>query len=105
VNNTKTNKIRIRLKAYDYRLLDKSVAEIVKNTKNTGAKIVGPVPLPTERTLYTVLRSPHVDKKSQDQFEMLVHKRVIDIINPTSQTTGALKKLSLPAGVHVEIKA
>ncbi|MDD3052735.1 MAG: 30S ribosomal protein S10 [Candidatus Cloacimonetes bacterium] len=105
MNNTKTNKIRIRLKAYDYRLLDKSVAEIVKNTKNTGAKIVGPVPLPTERTLYTVLRSPHVDKKSQDQFEMLVHKRVIDIINPTSQTTGALKKLSLPAGVHVEIKA
>ena len=99
------NKIRIRLKAYDYRLLDKSVAEIVKSTKNTGAKIVGPIPLPTERTLYTVLRSPHVDKKSQDQFEMLVHKRVIDIVNPTPQTTGALKKLSLPAGVHVEIKA
>jgi len=105
VNNTKKNRIRIRLKAYDFRLLDKSVAEIVKNTRNTGAKIVGPIPLPTERTVYTVLRSPHVDKKSQDQFEMLVHKRVIDIINPTPQTTGALKKLSLPAGVHVEIKA
>ena len=98
------NRIRIRLKAYDFRLLDKSVAEIVKNTKNTGAKIVGPVPLPTERTLYTILRSPHVNKKAQDQFQMLVHKRMIDIINPTPQTTAALKKLNLPAGVHVEIK-
>ncbi|MCD6177466.1 MAG: 30S ribosomal protein S10 [Candidatus Cloacimonetes bacterium] len=98
------NKIRIRLKAYDYRLLDKSVAEIIKNTKNTGAKIVGPIPLPTERSLYTVLKSPHVNKKAQEQFEMLVHKRLIDIINPTPQTTGALKKLNLPAGVHVEIK-
>ena len=99
------NKIRIKLKAYDYRLLDKSVAEIIKNTKNTGAKIVGPIPLPTEKSFYTILRSPHVDKKSQDQFEMLVHKRIIDIVNPTPQTTGALKKLSLPAGIHVEIKA
>lgn len=99
------NRIRIRLKAYDYRLLGKSVSEIIKNTRNTGAKIVGPIPLPTERTLYTVLRSPHVNKKAQDQFEMLVHKRLIDIENPTPQTTGALKKLSLPAGVHVEIKA
>ncbi|MDP8201389.1 MAG: 30S ribosomal protein S10 [Candidatus Tenebribacter burtonii] len=98
------NKIRIRLKAYDYRLLDKSVAEIIKNTKNTGAKIVGPIPLPTERSLYTVLKSPHVNKKAQEQFEMLVHKRLIDIINPTPQTTGALKKLNLPAGVHVEIR-
>jgi len=98
------SKIRIRLKAYDYRLLDKSVAEIVKNTKNTGAKIVGPIPLPTERSLYTVLKSPHVNKKAQEQFEMLVHKRLIDIINPTPQTTGALKKLNLPAGVHVEIR-
>ena len=100
----KENKIRIRLKAYDYRLLDKSVAEIIKNTKNTGAKIVGPIPLPTERSLYTVLKSPHVNKKAQEQFEMLVHKRLIDIINPTPQTTGALKKLNLPAGVHVEIR-
>jgi len=98
------NRIRIKLKAYDFRLLDKSVAEIVKSTRNTGAKVKGPIPLPTERTIYTVLRSPHVDKKSQDQFEMLVHKRLIDIVNPTPQTTGALKKLSLPAGVHVEIK-
>ncbi len=71
------NKIRIKLKAYDYRLLDKSVAEIIKNTKNTGAKIVGPIPLPTERSLYTVLKSPHVNKKSQEQFEMLVHKRLL----------------------------
>jgi small subunit ribosomal protein S10 len=101
---TVTNRIRIRLKAYDFRLLDKSVAEIIKNTKNTGAKIVGPVPLPTERSLYTILRSPHVNKKAQDQFQMLVHKRMIDIINPTQQTTVALKKLNLPAGVHVEIK-
>lgn len=100
----KTNRIRIRLKAYDYRLLDKSVAEIVKNTRDTGAKIVGPIPLPTERTLYTILRSPHVNRKARDQYEMLVHKRMIDIVNPTPQTTTALKKLNLPAGVHVEIK-
>ncbi len=99
------NRIRIKLKAYDFRLLDRSVAEIIKNTRNTGARIMGPIPLPTERTLYTVLRSPHVNKKAQEQFEMLVHKRLIDIINPTPQTTNALKKLSLPAGVHVEIKA
>ena len=100
----KANRIRIRLKAYDYRLLDRSVAEIIESTRNTGARVKGPIPLPTERSLYTVLRSPHVNKKSQDQFEMLVHKRLIDIVNPTPQTTGALKKLSLPAGVHVEIK-
>ena len=87
------DKIRIRLKAYDYRLLDKSVAEIINHTKNTGAKIVGPIPLPTNRSLFTVLRSPHVDKKSQEQFEMRVHKRIIDIVNPTSQTTGELKKI------------
>lgn len=98
------NKIRIKLKAYDYRLLDKSVAEIVRNTRNTGAKIVGPIPLPTERSFYTVLRSPHVNKKAQDQFEMLVHKRLLDIVDPTPQTTTALKKLSLPAGIHVEIR-
>ncbi len=105
MGNKTENRIRIKLKAYDYRLLDKSVAEIIKSTRNTGAKIMGPIPLPTERTLYTVHRSPHVDKKSEDQFEMLVHKRLVDIVNPTPQTTGALKKLSLPAGVHVEIKA
>ena len=99
------NRIRIKLKAYDHRLLDQSVGEIVKSTKNTGAKIVGPIPLPTDKSVYTILRSPHADKKSQDQFQMVVHKRMIDIINPTAQTTQALKKLSLPAGVHVEIKA
>jgi len=98
------SKIRIKMKAYDFRLLDKSVAEIIKSTKNTGAKIVGPIPLPTERSFYTVLKSPHVNKKAQEQFEMLVHKRLIDIVNPTPQTTAALKKLSIPAGVHVEIK-
>ena len=98
------SKIRIKMKAYDFRLLDKSVAEIIKSTKNTGAKIVGPIPLPTERSFYTVLKSPHVNKKAQEQFEVLVHKRLIDIVNPTPQTTAALKKLSIPAGVHVEIK-
>lgn len=104
MSTNELSKIRIKLKAYDYRLLDNSVMEIVKSARNTGAKIIGPVPLPTEKTVYTVLRSPHVDKKSQDQFEMRIHKRVIDIMNPTPQTTSALKKLSLPAGVHVEIK-
>ncbi|HOU71819.1 MAG TPA: 30S ribosomal protein S10 [Candidatus Syntrophosphaera sp.] len=99
------NRIRIKLKAYDHRLLDHSMSEIVKSTRNTGAKVIGPIPLPTDKTLYTILRSPHADKKSQDQFQMLVHKRLIDIMNPTQQTTNALKKLSLPAGVHVEIKA
>ncbi len=98
------NRIRIKMKAYDHKLLDKSVAEIIKSTQNTGAKIVGPIPLPSERSLYTVIKSPHVNKKSQEQFEMIVHKRLLDIINPTPQTTGALKNLSLPAGVHVEIK-
>ncbi len=104
MSDNELSKIRIKLKAYDYRLLDNSVTEIVKSARNTGAKIIGPIPLPTDKTVYTVLRSPHVDKKSQDQFEMRVHKRVIDIVNPTPQTTNALKKLSLPAGVHVEIK-
>jgi small subunit ribosomal protein S10 len=97
------NRIRIKLKAYDHRLLDQSVAEIVKSTRNTGAKVVGPIPLPTDRSVYTILRS-HPQEKS-DQFQMLVHKRLIDIVNPTQQTTNALKKLALPAGVHVEIKA
>lgn len=99
------NRIKIKLKGYDYRILDNAVAQIIDNTKSTGAKIVGPIPLPTERTLYSVLRSPHVNKKAQDQFEIKVHKRLINIVNPTAQTTGALKNLSLPAGVHVEIKA
>ena len=103
--NKGETRIRIKMKAYDFRLLDKSVSEIIKSTKNTGAKIVGPIALPTERSFYTVLKSPHVNKKAQEQFEMLVHKRLIDIVNPTPQTTAALKKLSIPAGVHVEIKA
>jgi len=98
------NKIRIKLKAYDHFLLDKSVVEIIRNTKGTGAKIIGPIPLPTRRRLYTVLRSPHVDKKSREQFEMKIYKRIIDIENPTPKTTDAIKNLNIPAGVHIEIK-
>ncbi|MBN2017707.1 MAG: 30S ribosomal protein S10 [Candidatus Cloacimonetes bacterium] len=98
------NKIRIKLKAYDHFLLDKSVVEIIRNTKGTGAKIVGPIPLPTRRRIYTVLRSPHVDKKSREQFEMRIYKRIIDIENPTPKTTDAIKNLNIPAGVHIEIK-
>ncbi len=98
------NKIRIKLKAYDHFLLDKSVVEIIRNTKGTGAKIIGPIPLPTRRKVYTVLRSPHVDKKSREQFEMRIYKRIIDIENPTPKTTDAIKNLNIPAGVHIEIK-
>jgi small subunit ribosomal protein S10 len=98
-------KIRIRLKAYDYRVLDQSTAEIVATAKRTMADIAGPIPLPTTKNKYTVLRSPHVDKKSREQFEIRTHKRRIDILNPTSQTVEALMKLDLPAGVDVEIKA
>ena len=97
-------KIRIRLKAYDHAVLDQSCKEIVQTAKRTGAQISGPIPLPTERTLYTVLRSPHVDKKSREQFEILIHKRLIDIVKATPQTIDALMKLDLPAGVDVEIK-
>jgi small subunit ribosomal protein S10 len=97
-------KIRIKLKAYDHKLLDKSVIEIVDNVKRTGAVVVGPVPLPTVLNKYCVLRSPHVDKKSREQFEMRTHKRLIDIIEPTQQTVDSLMKLDLPAGVDVEIK-
>ena len=99
-----SEKIRIRLKAYDYRLLDQSTTEIVDTAKRTGARLAGPVPLPTRRHVYTVLRSPHVDKKSREQFEMRVHKRLIDIIKSTPQTIDALMRLDLPAGVDVEIK-
>ncbi|MBS3740849.1 MAG: 30S ribosomal protein S10 [Candidatus Cloacimonetes bacterium] len=98
------NKIRIKLKAYDHFLLDKSVVEIVRNTKGTGAKIIGPIPLPTKRKVYTVLRSPHVNKNSREQFEMRIYKRLIDIENATPKTTDAIKNLSIPAGVHIEIK-
>ena len=98
-------KIRIRLKAYDYRVLDQSTAEIVDTAKRTGARVAGPIPLPTVKNKYTVLRSPHVDKKSREQFEIRTHKRLMDIIEPTQQTLDALMKLDLSAGVDVEIKS
>ena len=97
-------KIRIRLKAYDHYALDKSTKEISRTVQRSGARLVGPVPLPTKRTVYTVLRSPHVDKKSREQFETRVHKRLIEIYDSTPQTVDALMKLDLPAGVDVEIK-
>ena len=97
-------KIRIKLRAYDHRLLDQSTQEIVSAAQRTGAGINGPIPLPTATSKYTVNRSPHVDKKSREQFEMRTHKRLLDIINPTAQTVDALMKLDLPAGVDVEIK-
>jgi small subunit ribosomal protein S10 len=99
------DKIRIRLKAYDFRLLDQSTAEIVDTAKRTGANVSGPIPLPTQIQRFTVLRSPHVDKKSREQFEIRTHKRLLDILDPTQQTVDALMKLELPAGVDVEIKA
>jgi small subunit ribosomal protein S10 len=97
-------KIRIRLKAFDYKLLDQSTREIVDTAKQTGAKVVGPIPLPTQISRYTVLRSPHVDKKSREQFEIRTHKRLLDILDPTQQTIDQLMKLDLSAGVDVEIK-
>jgi len=97
-------KIRIRLKAYDHVALDRSTMEIVDTVNRTGAKIAGPVPLPTKRTVYTVLRSPHVDKKSREQFETRIHKRLIDIYDSNPQTVDSLMRLDLPAGVDVEIK-
>ena len=99
-----SQKIRIRLKAYDHRLLDQSVGEIVDTVKRTGASLVGPVPLPTSINKYTVLRGPHIDKKSREQFEIRTHKRFVDIMDPTQQTVDALMKLELAAGVDVEIK-
>ena len=98
-------RIRIRLKAYDARILDQSAREIVDTARRTGARIAGPIPLPTRRERWTVLRSPHVDKKSREQFEIRTHKRLLDILEPTTQTVDALMKLDLPAGVDVEIKA
>jgi small subunit ribosomal protein S10 len=97
-------RIRIRLRSYDHAILDKSAGEIVATAKRTGARTAGPIPLPTARTVYTVLRSPHVDKKSREQFEIRIHKRIIDIMKPTPQTVDALQKLDLPAGVDIEIK-
>lgn len=97
-------KIRIRLKAFDHRVLDQSVGEIVDTAKRTGARIVGPIPLPTTKNRFTVLRSPHVDKKSREQFEIRTHKRLLDILDPTPQTIDELMKLDLSAGVNIEIK-
>ena len=99
-----TPKIRIRLKAYDHKLLDQSAGEIVDTAKRTGAKVAGPIPLPTKINKYCVLRSPHVDKKSREQFELKTHKRLIDILDSRAATVDALTKLDLPAGVDVEIK-
>lgn len=97
-------KIRIKLKSYDHDLIDKSAEKIIRTAKSTGALVAGPIPLPTRRTVYTVLRSPHVDKKSREQFEIRSHKRLIDILNATTKTMDSLMKLELPAGVDVEIK-
>src|SRR5690606_20888092 len=97
-------KIRIRLKAFDHQILDSSAERIVETARRTGARVSGPVPLPTERNVFTVLRSPHVHKDSREQFEMRTHKRLIDILEPTPKTVDALMRLDLPAGVDIEIK-
>ena len=97
-------KIRIKLKSYDHNLIDKSAERIVRTIKQTGAVVSGPIPLPTRRTIYTVNRSPHVDKKSREQFEARIHKRLIDILSSTQKTIDALMRLELPAGVDVEVK-
>ncbi len=98
------DKIRIRLKSFDHNILDKSTGDIIRTAKGTGARISGPVPLPTEKSVYTVLKSPHVNKKAREQFESRIHKRLIDIYESTPQTVDSLMKLDLPAGVDVEIK-
>ena len=97
-------KIRIRLKAYDHKLLDQSAQEIVDTARRTGARVAGPIPMPTRISRWTVLRSPHIDKKSREQFEVRTHRRLLDILDPTQQTVDALMKLDLSAGVDVEIK-
>ena len=99
-----SQRIRIRMQAYDHRVLDQAVSEIVETARNTGSQVVGPIPLPTRVERVTVNRSPHVDKKSMDQFEMRTHKRVLDIVGPTAKTVEELKKLNLPAGVDITIK-
>jgi small subunit ribosomal protein S10 len=96
--------IRIKLKAYDHNLIDKSTEKIIRTARSTGAVISGPIPLPVKKSVYTVLRSPHVDKKSREQFETRIHKRLIDILNSTPKTIDALMKIELPAGVDIEIK-
>ena len=98
-------KIRIRLKAYDHKLLDLSASQIVDTAKRTGASVSGPIPLPTEKSVYTILRSPHVNKDSREQFEMRTHKRLIDILDATPKTVDSLMRLDLPSGVDIEIKA
>ncbi len=100
----KSNKIRIKLKAYDHKILDASSLKIIEAAKATGAKVVGPVPLPTEKQVYTILRAVHKYKDSREQFEMRTHKRLIDIINPTAKTVDTLTRLDLPSGVDIEIK-
>ncbi|MFO8013358.1 MAG: 30S ribosomal protein S10 [Phycisphaerae bacterium] len=99
------DRIRIRMEAYDHRVLDQSAVEIVETSKRTGARVKGPIPLPTRIERYTVLRSPNIDKKSREQFEIRTHKRVIDIEEPTAKTVDALNKLNMPAGVFIKIKA
>ncbi|NLF83802.1 MAG: 30S ribosomal protein S10 [Candidatus Gastranaerophilales bacterium] len=101
---TMKNRIRVCLKAYEHRLIDVSAEKIVETAKQTGAFVAGPIPLPTKRRIYCVLRSPHVDKKSREHFETRTHKRIIDIHNPTKQTTEELSRLDLPAGVDIEVK-
>ena len=98
------NKIRIKLKAYDHMLLDKSTEKIVRTAKDTGALVLGPIPLPTKRTVYTVNRSVFVDKKSREQFQIKVHKRIIDLMNSTTKTVDSLMKIDMPAGVDIEIR-
>lgn len=102
--DVQTQKIRIRLKAFDHKLLDQSVGEIVETARQTGARVIGPIPLPTEINKFCVLRSPHIDKKSREQFEIRTHKRLLDIIEPTQQTIDSLMKLELSSGIDVEIK-
>ncbi|MCX5669797.1 MAG: 30S ribosomal protein S10 [Planctomycetota bacterium] len=99
------DRIRIRMQSYDHRVLDQSAVEIVETSKRTGARVKGPIPLPTRIERYTVLRSPHIDKKSREQFEIRTHKRLIDIEDPTVKTVEALNKLNMPAGVFIKIKA
>lgn len=100
----KKQKIRLTLKSYDYRLLDNAVRQIVLTAKRTGSQVLGPVPFPNRKKLFTVLRSPHIDKKSREQFEIITHKRILDLVSPSEQTMDALMKLNISAGVDVEIK-
>lgn len=100
----KKERIRIRLKAYDHKILDQSAAKIVETAKRTGAMVSGPIPLPTEKNIFTILRSPHVNKDSREQFELRTHKRLIDILEASSKTVDSLMRLDLPAGVDIEIK-